>query len=108
MENKENKERMEESRECKDPLCPVHGALRVRGRTFRGAVEKVVGTRAVIIFERFIYYPKYQRYARCSTKLHAHIPACIAAQIRPGIKVNIGECRPISKITHYVITGVEK
>jgi small subunit ribosomal protein S17 len=108
MEKKEKNAKEEREHGCSDRLCPVHGTLRARGRTFKGAVEKIVGKRAVIAFDRFVYYPKYQRYTKGSTKLHAHIPACLESQLKPGIKIKIQECRPISKIIHFVVIEVEK
>ena len=103
MEQKKDRKKVGE---CEDRLCPTHGTLKVRGRTFKGTVKKIIGQRAVVMFERFVYYKKYQRYTRRSTKLHAHIPACLGSSINPGMKVKIGECRPVSKIIHFVVIGV--
>jgi len=97
MENKENK-----NIEC-ERKCPWHGEIRVRGRHFEGFVKKIVGQRAVVEWQRFIYYPKYERYAKAKSKVHAHIPKCILSQIKQGDYVEIGECRPISKITHFIL-----
>jgi small subunit ribosomal protein S17 len=96
--------------ECKDLRCPFHGNLGVRGRHFNGMVKKIIGRRAVIEFERPIYYRKYERYASAKTRLHAHIPACLKEKIVVGSSVEIGECRPLSKIMHFVIIkmGEEK
>lgn len=83
--------------------CPFHGNLSVRGRHFKGIVKKITGRRAVIEWERMIYYPKFERYARLKSKLHAHIPKCLADKIKTGDYVEIGECRPLSKIIHFVL-----
>lgn len=101
------KEKKEEEK-CSDRRCPVHGKLRVRGRTFKGYVKKIVGKRAVIEFERLVYYPKYERYAKRKSKLHAHIPSCIMPKVNIGSYVKVGECRPLSKITHFVMLEVIK
>jgi len=89
-----------------DELCPKHGKLRVRGRYFEGYVEKIVGSRAVVTWERIRYDQKYERYFRTQSKAHAHIPACMT--VEKGNLVKIGECRPISKITHFAVVEVIK
>jgi len=89
--------------ECKDKKCPFHGNLSIRGRHFKGIVKKIVGNRAVIEFERLVYYKKYERFAKAKTKLHAYLPECLKKEIAVGNLVRIGECRPISKIIHFVV-----
>ena len=105
------KEKMKENAECED-RCPFHGTLSIRGRRFDGTITKIVGRRAVIEWERIIYYPKFERFARLKSKLHAHIPKCMLNDIHIGDYVEIGECRPLSKITHFALTkklrGVEE
>ena len=93
--------------ECEEK-CNRHGTLSVRGRKFKGTVIKIVGQRAVIEWERIIYYPKYERFGKARSKLHAHIPKCLLEEIKIGEYIEIGECRPISKITHFVTLGVVK
>jgi len=93
----------ETKKKCGDRNCPFHGKLSARGRTFKGEIIAIHGTRAVIEFERNKYVPKYDRYAKAKTKLHAHIPACMIQEIKEGDTIKISECRPISKITHFVV-----
>ena len=88
--------------ECED-RCPFHGSLSIRGRYFKGTVIKIVGRRAVIEWERMIYHPKFERYSRLKSTLHAHIPKCLAPEIKLGDYVEIGECRPLSKIIHFAL-----
>ncbi len=97
--NKENGKSSNSS--CKDRRCPYHGKLRVHGRIFKGTVKKIIGKRTAVEFERLIYLPKYERYMKKKTRLQAHIPDCIKIAI--GDLVQVGECRPLSKITHHVI-----
>jgi len=92
--------------ECNDERCPTHGNLSVRGRTFKGYITKIVGRRAVIEWERIVYFSKYERYARKKSKVHAHIPLCLLPKVKVGNYVKIGECRPLSKIIHFVLLGV--
>ena len=91
--------------ECNDFACPKHGNISLRGRSFKGTVIKKFSKRVVIEFERTIYIKKYERYAKRKTKLHARLPVCIEDEIKIGDYVEIKECRPISKIIHFVVTG---
>jgi len=86
--------------------CPIHGTLSARGRSFEGTVIKKFPKRLTIFFERTIYVRKYERYAKSRTKLHARLPFCMENQIRVGDYIRITECRPLSKILHFVV--VEK
>ncbi|MCS7118950.1 MAG: 30S ribosomal protein S17 [Archaeoglobaceae archaeon] len=89
---------------CKDERCPFHGTLPIRGQILTGKVVKIYGKTAVIERELIKYVPKYERYMRKRSKLHAHNPDCIRA--KPGDLVRIGECRPISKTKSFVILEV--
>lgn len=91
-------------KECGDKNCPFHGKLSVRGQIFRGRVVKAYEKSAVIERELIRYVPKYERYLKKRSKMHAHNPPCIDA--KPGDVVTIAECRPISKTKSFVI--VEK
>ncbi len=97
--NKEKKDTVK----CNDKKCPTHGQLSIRGRYFRGAVIKVIGQRVVIEFERLVYNKKYERFSKTSTKLHAYLPECLIGKINIGDIVKIGECRPLSKIIHFIV-----
>jgi small subunit ribosomal protein S17 len=87
---------------CTDPRCPFHGGLKVRGRILEGVVvsDKMQKTVTVAI-ERMHYVPKYERYERRTSKIHAHNPPCIAAKM--GDKVKIAECRRLSKTKAFVV-----
>lgn len=54
-----------------------------------------------IEMERMQVIPKYERYERRTSKLHAHNPSCIAA--RAGDRVKIMECRRLSKTKSFVV-----
>ena len=89
--------------DCHDPKCPFHGNLKVRGRIFEGRVVKKLPTRILIEFERMIYISKYERYYKYKTKIHARLPKCIEDTIKVGDLIQIQECRPLSKIIHFVV-----
>ncbi|MEN7982014.1 MAG: 30S ribosomal protein S17 [Nanoarchaeota archaeon] len=89
--------------ECKDKDCHIHGNLKTRGKTFEGKVTRKFHKRITIEFERMIYVRKYERYARSRTKIHARLPVCMEKEIWVGDMVQIKECRPLSKIIHFVV-----
>ncbi len=86
-----------------DRDCPFHGKLKVRGRIFEGKVKKKFPRRVVIEFERMIYVKKYERYAREKTRIHARLPDCMKEEINVGDIIRVQECRPLSKIIHFVV-----
>jgi len=88
---------------CADKDCHKHGNLKARGRVFEGKVIKKFHKRVVIEFERMIYVRKYERYAKSRTKLHARLPVCMEKEINLGDLIKIQECRPLSKIIHFVV-----
>jgi len=106
VETKKTKEEGKTS--CADITCPVHGKLKVRGRIFEGTVIKKFPKRITIEFERMVYVKKYERYAKSRTKIHARLPECIEKNINVGDFVKIQECRPLSKIIHFVVISKVK
>lgn len=88
---------------CNDRLCPKHGEISLRGRSFRGKVIRKFPKRIVIEFERTLYVQKYERYSKRKTKLHARLPDCMFEEINLGDYVEIMECRPISKIINFIV-----
>ena len=89
---------------CKDRDCHVHGNLKARGRIFEGKVIKKFPKRITIEFERMIYARKYERYSKSKTKIHARLPTCMEKEIQIDDLVKVQECRPLSKIIHFVVT----
>ena len=91
--------------ECNDRLCPIHGdkKLKLRGRTFEGTVIKKLPGRITIQFERMLKLPKYERYEKRKTKIHARLPDCMKDDVEVGDLVQIAETRPISKTIHFVV-----
>ena len=112
MEKEMKKPEKEMQDSCNDVTCPIHGNLKVRGRTFKGYVIRKFPRRIAIEFERTIYVRKYERYMKKKTRLHARIPKCQEDKVKIGDYVLIGECRPLSKIIHFIflnkIQGEEK
>ncbi|MEM1535157.1 MAG: 30S ribosomal protein S17 [Candidatus Pacearchaeota archaeon] len=95
----------QEMQVCLDKKCPFHGSLSVRGRRFEGKVvrKNIVQKKVTIEFERYLYLPKYERYLKRFTRIHAHLPDCLSSLINVGDTIEIGETRPLSKTIHYVV-----
>lgn len=96
------KEKSKNSQSCNDIQCPFHGILSARGRVFKGTVIKKFPRRITIEFERTIYIRKYERYLKKKTKIHARLPDCLKDEINVGDYIEVQECRPLSKIIHFV------
>lgn len=92
-------------KECTDKDCYAHGNLKLRGRVFEGTVIKKFHKRVVIEFERMVYVRKYERYKKSKTKIHARLPVCIEDKVNVGDLVRVQECRPLSKIIHFVVVA---
>ncbi len=74
-----------------------------RGRIFEGIVTKKFPKRVVIEFERMVQIRKYERYTKLKTKLHARLLDSMENEINVGDLVRVHECRPLSKIIHFVV-----
>ena len=97
-------EKQTTKQECNDKFCHIHGQISLRGRTFKGKVIKKFPRRVAIEFERTLFIQKYERYSKKKTKLHARLPDCMVDEINIGDYIEIKECRPISKIIHFIAT----
>jgi small subunit ribosomal protein S17 len=94
-------------RTCNDVNCPFHGNLSVRGKTMNGLVVSDRMQKSVVVGLEYVrYFPKYERYARMSSRITAHNPPCINA--KRGDKVKIAECRPLSKTKSFVVVEKEE
>lgn len=80
--------------------------ISVRGRIFQGKVIRKFPMRVTIEFERTVKIPKYERFMKKRTRIHARLPDQFADQIAVGDIIKVQECRPLSKIVHFMV--VEK
>ncbi|MFH0712149.1 MAG: 30S ribosomal protein S17 [archaeon] len=108
MAEKKVRKKIEIKVECKDRLCPRHGdrKLKLRGRVFEGVVIRKFPRRVTIEFERMLKLPKYERYEKRKTKIHARLPDCMKDEVAVGDLILIAETRPISKMIHFVVSKV--
>lgn len=74
-----------------------------RGRIFEGTVTKKFPKRVAIEFERMIKIRKYERYTKARTKIHARLPESMENEIKIGDYIKIQECRPLSKLIHFIV-----
>jgi small subunit ribosomal protein S17 len=93
---------------CTDKNCPHHGHIKVRGDVLQGTVVSAKPSKTVTV-ERILvqYVPKYERFKKVRSRVHAHNPPCIRAE--EGDWVEIAETRKLSKTKAFVvITKKEK
>ena len=95
------------NKSCVDTHCPFHGDIKLHGRIFEGKIIKKNAHKTVNVeWPRIAYLPKFERYSKSRSRIKAHNPECIDAEI--GDTVTIAETRPISKTKKFVIVGVKK
>jgi small subunit ribosomal protein S17 len=77
--------------------------LNVRGNKFVGVVTKAKAPKTVTVeWTRYVYIPKYERYEKRRSKVHAHDEL----GVKEGDVVLIGETRKISKTKSFVVLKV--
>ncbi len=84
----------------------VKNKIPSRGRVFEGEVIRKFHKRIVIELERTVYVPKYERFYKKRTRLHARLPDNLSVEIGDYIKIR--ECRPLSKLIHFIVIGKVK
>ncbi len=90
---------------CEDINCPFHGKLSLRGKLLTGRTVSVSAKNmAVIERESFQYNPKYMRYLKKRSKVHAHLPPCLD-NIGVGDTVLVAETRPLAKTVSFVVVA---
>lgn len=95
------------NKECTDRKCPFHGEIDVKPELFKGKViKKDISRSATLEWLRPFYIPKYERYEIRRSRMRAHNPMCINAQI--GEEVLVAKTRPLSKTKHHVIIQILK
>ncbi len=97
------KQKAKKVQEKQEALKILAGAVRTRGRTFSGFVIKKFPKRVVIEFERTVYIPKYERFYKKKTRIHARLPESFKKDINVGDYIQVQECRPLSKIIHHLV-----
>jgi len=78
-------------------------AVGTRGRIFEGVVIRKFPKRLTIEFERTEFIPKYKRYLKKKTRIHARLPEALENEIQIGDLIRVQQCRPLSKIIHFLV-----
>jgi len=92
---------------CTDKKCPFHGQLNVKKESFSGTlIKKDAHHSATIEWKRPHYVAKYERYEMRRSRLRAHNPPCLDAQV--GQEVLVVKTRPLSKSKNHVIIKIIK
>ncbi len=90
---------------CEDDLCPFHGILSVRGKLLTGIVSSAKAPKMVVVSREYPRpTPKFKRFQRSRSKVHAYLPSCV--DVKEGDEVRIAECRPLSKTVSFVVIEV--
>jgi small subunit ribosomal protein S17 len=76
-------------------------ARAVTGTVVSNKMDKTI----TVLIERRERHPIYGKYVRRSTKLHAHDEK---NECRPGDRVTVRECRPLSKTKTWVLERIEE
>ena len=89
-----------------DENCPFYGSLRLRGQVLEGTIASV-GMQNTITLQRdnVRYMQKYERYEKRTSKMSAHLPACIG-KVEVGDTVKVMECRPLSKSVAFCVVEI--
>lgn len=74
-------------------------ARTVTGRVVSNKMDKTIS----VAIERLIRHPVYGKYIRRTSKVMAHDEA---NECRPGDRVSIAECRPISRHKAWKVVGI--
>ncbi len=86
-----------------EALDPFYGSLSVRGQVIDGVVVSAKMEHSVVVKREYMHYlAKYQRYEKRTSKYTAHLPGSIG-EVKPGDRVKIAECRPLSKTKSFVV-----
>ncbi len=83
---------------------PTTTVDRARRRVVMGIVSSASMDKSITVrIERMFKHPKYKKYIRRHSKVHAHDEA---NEANVGDRVELMECRPISKSKRYRLTRV--
>ena len=82
----------------------IEKRIGTRGKIFEGKVIRKFPKRVTIELERNVYVKKYERYARARIRIHARLPKDMEKEIKIGDLIQVRECRPLSKIIHFIVT----
>ena len=95
---------MAKEKKSKERAIGTANVVGTHGRVFYGDVIRKINNRIAIEFDRAVYLKKYERFMKKKTRLHARVPQGLNVEV--GDYVKIQECRPLSKIIHFMALEV--
>ena len=98
-------EKVKEKKQTEKKSAIAERKISARGRIFQGVVVRKFHKRLTTELERTLYISKFERFMKKTTRLHARLPENISHEINVGDVIKIQECRPLSKIIHFVVIG---
>lgn len=85
---------------AKTPATKENAAAPKKRQLSGKVVSDKMKDTAVVLVERFVKVPKYQKYITRTKRYKAHNPGNTK---KIGEKVTIEECRPMSKDKHFMV-----
>ena len=104
---KKKARKTEKKIEAKMTSSANNSVVGTRGRVFQGKVIRKIHNRIAIEFERTVYIPKFESYMKKKTRIHARLPDNLK-DVQIGDLVKVQECRPLSKIIHFMVIELVK
>ena len=108
MAKKELKEKQKSEKSQPELSGAKKTPILTRGQIFQGTVIRKFPKRITIELERTVYVPKFERYTKRKTRIHARLPDELAHAVHEGDLVKVRECRPLSKIIHFMAIELVK
>ena len=103
MANKKMKQSSQEKSSSSAHKTKAKKPINPRGRIFKGFVVSKYPKRVAIEFERTVYLSKFESFMKKKTRIHARLPDSMANEINLGDLIQVQECRPLSKIIHFIV-----
>ena len=90
---------------CDDKKCFKHGGVKTRGEYLTGKVVSAKCRHTVVVErEATKFISKYRKWARGTSRISAHNPACLNAKV--GDFVELAETRKLSKTKAWTVVSI--
>jgi small subunit ribosomal protein S17 len=103
METKKMKENKKQEKSSTSFPKKAEATILPRGKIFKGIVVRKFPKRIAIEFERTVFLSKFETFMKKKTRIHARLPESLS-NVEIGDMVLVQECRPLSKIIHFIVT----
>jgi len=90
-----------------DKKCPFTGNVSIRGRILKGMIVSTKMKRTIVVRVSYLHYvPKYNRFEKRHSNIHAHCAPCF--ELKDGDIATVGQCRPLAKTVRFNVLKVDK